>query len=98
MLVLALVGRDLLRRVGGKFVHILWDAETHRIALQPLMKADSRAFKLSSKSGRRGMVISATAFLRHIRWDLPKTATVEVALNEENKLLEASLPSKFIGR
>jgi hypothetical protein len=89
---------DLIRRVDGKFVHLLWDATAHKMALRPLGKADSIAFKLTTQSGRRrGMTVSAAAFLRHIRWNAPKSTTVDVIWDERNKVLEASLPSKFIG-
>ena len=89
---------DLLRRAGGKFVHLLWDADALKIALKPLGKADGAAFKLTSKIGKRGMVISGSTFLRHIGWSLSKSARLEAAWNEERKMLEASLPGKFVGR
>ena len=88
---------DLLRRVGAKFVHILWDAAANKIALRPLTEADTSAFKLTSKSGRRGMVISGATFLRHIGWDVSKPATIAVKWNEKTKVLEASLPRRLTG-
>lgn len=88
---------DLLRQAGGKFVHLLWDASAHKLALRPLPKADRIAFKLTSQSAqRRGMSISAAAFLRHIGWNPAKSMAFNVAWNEKEKLLEASLPAKFL--
>lgn len=88
---------DLLRESGGKFIHLLWDASARRIALRPLARPDSIAFKLTNQSGeRRGMTVSAAAFLRHIGWNATKSKTFEVAWNEKEKLLEASLPAKFL--
>ena len=82
---------ELLRRAGGKFVHILWDAAAYKIALRPLAKTNRSAFKLTTKRGRRSMVISGATFLRYIRWDLSKTVTVPVEWNEKERVLEASL-------
>lgn len=89
---------DLLHRAGAKFVHIMWDSDARKVALRPLTRADKIAFKLTSKAGRRGMAITAGSFLRYIRWNSANSATVPVEWNEESKVLEASLPSKFIGR
>jgi hypothetical protein len=88
---------DLIRRAGGKFVHLLWDAGAHKMALRPLAKADSIAFKLTNQSGtRRGMTVSAAAFLRYIGWNAAKSTAVAVSWNEKEKALEALLPSKFL--
>lgn len=88
---------DLLREAGGKFAHLLWDASARKVALRPLSKPDSIAFKLTNQSGeRRGMTVSAAAFLRHVGWTATKSVTLEVAWNEKEKLLEASLPTKFL--
>jgi hypothetical protein len=88
---------DLVRRAGGKFVHFLWDASANKMALRPLAKADSIAFKLTNQSGkRRGMTVSAAAFLHHIGWNAAKSTAVAASWNEKDKALEALLPSKFI--
>jgi hypothetical protein len=83
---------DLLRQEGAKFVQILWDAGASKMALRPLLKSGESSFKLSTKSGRRGMVFSGLKFLRHIKWDFAKSAIIPIVWNEEEKLLEASLP------
>jgi hypothetical protein len=50
---------DLLKGLGAKFVHLLWDAEARKIALRPLAKADSRSYKLSvPHAHKRGMLVS----------------------------------------
>lgn len=88
---------DLLRQAGGKFAHLLWDASAQKLALRPLGKPDRIAFKLTIQGGeRRGMTVSVAAFLRHIGWTATKSVTLEVAWNEKEKLLEASLPAKFL--
>ncbi len=91
---------DLLRRKGAKFVQILWDAKTLRMALRPLAKPAESTYKLSTKGGRRGMTFSGFTFLRHIGWAFGESSTIPVTWNEKEKLLEASLLAfnRFIGR
>jgi len=83
---------DIMRRAGMKFVHVLWDAETRKLALQPVARPDERSFKLSSFGGqKRGMAFSAKAFLRYIQWDTSNSFSAPVEWNEKERLLEASL-------
>jgi hypothetical protein len=84
---------DLMSRAGAKFVQILWDAESRMVALRPLVKQGESSYKLLVRPGkRRGTAFSALTFLRHIGWDLSKSATVSISWNEKEKILEASLP------
>jgi hypothetical protein len=58
---------DLLRSVGAKFAHLLWNAEARKIALRPLTKRDSRSYRLTvPRAHKRGMSVSAATFLRYI--------------------------------
>ena len=84
---------DLLRSVGAKFAHLLWDAEARKIALRPLTKRDSRSYRLTvPRAHKRGMSVSAATFLRYIGWSSSTRATLAVEWNEKEKLLEAVLP------
>jgi hypothetical protein len=89
---------DLLRREGAKFIQILWDAKVFKMALRPLSKSVESSYMLSSKRGRRGMVVSGLAFLRHIGWSFSKSVTVPIEWNEKEKLLEAALPPEKLNR
>src|SRR5580693_3813990 len=81
---------DLMKAIGAKFVHLLWDAETHKIAFRPLTKSDSRSYKLTvSNAHKRGMAVSASTFFRYIGWIRSDRVTVPVQWNEKEKLLEA---------
>ena len=87
---------DLMKAIGAKFVHLLWDAETHKIAFRPLTKSDSRSYKLTvSNAHKRGMAVSASTFFRYIGWIRSDRVTVPVQWNEKEKLLEASLPREY---
>jgi hypothetical protein len=84
---------DLLKGLGAKFVHLLWDAEARKIALRPLAKADSRSYKLSvPHAHKRGMLVSGSTFMRYIGWPLSKRVTLPAEWNEKEKILEAVLP------
>lgn len=84
---------DLVRREGAKFIQILWDSASYKMALRPLTRRTESSYKLSAKSGRRGMFFSGTAFLRHVGWKLSQSSTVlAVKWNENEKLLEVLLP------
>gem|GEM_PF-1168876 len=85
---------DLLKELGAKFVHLLWDAEARRIALRPLTRADSRSYKLSVPNAhKRGMVVSASTFLRYIGWPLSKRVTLPAEWNGKERILEVVLPA-----
>ena len=85
---------DLLKGLGAKYVHLLWDSEARKIALRPLAKADSRSYKLSVPNPhKRGMLVSASTFVRYIGFPLSKRVTLPAQWNEKEKILEAILPA-----
>jgi hypothetical protein len=83
---------DRLWSVGAKFVQILWDAEAYRVALRPLAKPGESSYKLLVKKGKRGTMFSARTFLHSIGWNSSRSTVISIEWNEEEKLLEASLP------
>jgi hypothetical protein len=77
---------DLVKEVGAKFVHLLWDAEARKIALRPLAKLDSRSYTLSVPyAHKRGMLVSASTFMRYIGWPLSKRVTLPAQWNEKER-------------
>jgi len=87
---------DILKKAGANYVQILWEAKTLKMALRPLSKPTESAYKLSAKSGRRGMAFSGFTFLRHIGWNFGESSTIPVEWNEKEKLLEAQMPEERI--
>lgn len=84
---------DLMKGLGAKFVHLLWDAEARKIALRPLPRADARAYKLSvPHAHKRGMLVAASTFMRYVGWPPSRRVTLPAEWNEKEKLLEAVLP------
>ena len=88
---------DILRRVGARFFHVLWDDDECKLALRPVSKLDDRAYKISFPKEKRGASFSAQSFLNHIRWGATVAVTVPVAWNEKEKLFEAILPKQYVG-
>jgi hypothetical protein len=87
---------DYLESVGAKFVHILWDAQECKIAVQPVAQEDGRTFKLSIRKEKRGGTLSAQSFLNYIRWNSKAAVVVEANWNETEKILEARLPKEHV--
>jgi hypothetical protein len=89
---------DLLRDAGAKFVQILWDSDTRRVAFRPQSKASEGSYKLTVSGSKRGAAISGLAFLRYIGWDLSHTVTIPVEWKTEVEALEAPLPNVNFAR
>ncbi|MGA2004887.1 MAG: hypothetical protein ABSG70_15995 [Terriglobales bacterium] len=86
----------LLAKAGAKAVRILWDKATCGVALQAAQKSDKNAFAVAFSEGRSA-IIAAKGFLKHIGWSADRRQTVSAKWNEQQKMLEAQLPSNFVG-
>lgn len=86
----------LLAKAGAKAVRILWDQAKCGIALQGAQKSDKNAFSVVFSEGRSA-IIAAKGFLKHIGWSADRRQTVSAKWNEQQKMLEAQLPSSFVG-
>jgi len=81
-----------LQGAGVKAVKILWDKETHGIALQAARKDDKNAYSIAFGKGGRSSTVTAKAFVRYIGWTSGRRQTVLAKWNEQQKMLEAELP------
>ena len=88
---------DVLRSVGARYVHVLWDAQACKMAVRPAPKADANSYKLTFPQGKRGATLSAQSFLNHIQWKTKVPQVLPVTWNEKEQLLEASLPKEHMG-
>lgn len=86
----------LFAKAGTKTVRILWDRVTCALALQAAQKTDRNAFSVAFSEGRSS-TIAAKAFLKYIGWSADRRQTVPAKWNEQQKMLEAQLPSNFVG-
>jgi hypothetical protein len=86
----------LFAKAGTKAVRILWDKATCGIALQAAQKSDKNAYSVVFNEGRSA-TIAAKGFLKHVGWSADRRQTVPARWNEQQKMLEAELPSSCIG-
>jgi hypothetical protein len=87
----------LLEGAGVKAVKILWDKTTCGIALQAARKSDTNAYSISFGDRVHQATLSAKTFLLYIGWCADRRQTVPATWNEQQKMLEAQLPSSFVG-
>jgi hypothetical protein len=88
----------LMERAGVKAVRILWDKTKSGIALQSAQKGDHNSYSLVFGRHSRQAAFSGKAFLRYIGWSSSHRETVPAKWDEQQKMLEATLPSRFIGK
>jgi hypothetical protein len=88
----------LLEQAGVKAVKILWDKATCGIALQAARKSDTNAYSISFGDRVHQATLSAKTFLRYIGWSSDRRQTVSAKWNEQHKMLEATLPTQFVGK
>jgi len=86
----------LFAKAGTKAVRILWDKATCGIALQAAQKSDKNAYSVVFNEGRSA-TIAAKGFLKHVGWSADRRQTVSARWNEQQKMLEAELPSTCVG-
>lgn len=87
-----------LLQAGVKAVTILWDKDTCGIALQAARKGDMNAYAIAFGGASRSSTVSAKAFLRYIGWSPARRQTVPARWNEQTRMLEATLPSGWVGK
>jgi hypothetical protein len=86
----------LFAKAGAKAVRILWDKATCGIALQAAQKSDKNAFSVAFSEGRSA-TITAKSFLKYVGWSADRRQTVSAKWDEQQKMLEAQLPSGSVG-
>jgi len=86
----------LLEKSGVKAVKILWDKTTCGIALQAAHKEDRDSYSLAFGNGYHSATLAAKAFVRHIGWSSKQRQTVPAKWNEQQKMLKARLPHRFV--
>jgi hypothetical protein len=86
----------LLESASVKSVKILWDATKCGIALQATTKGDKNSYSIFFQRGRSA-TISPKAFLQYIGWSANRRQTVLAQWDAQQRMLEAQLPSRFVG-
>ena len=88
----------LLKQSGVKMVKILWDKATCGIALQAARKSDTDAYSIAFGPQGNSASLSGKSFLRYIGWSSDRRQILPAKWDERQKMLEATLPSRFVGK
>jgi hypothetical protein len=86
----------LLEKAGVKAVRILWDKATCGLALQATEKGDKVAYSIAFGGGARSASLTVKSFFHHIGWSSERRQTVPARWDEQRRMLEATLPSRFV--
>jgi hypothetical protein len=80
---------------------VLYDKETHKFAIRPIVKKDPRSFSIRYSRKEKnviGAAFSGVMFLRHIGYDFSTSATYPIKWNADASLYEVELPKeRFTG-
>jgi hypothetical protein len=78
-------------------VLLLWDKESRRFAVRPIVKKDARSFNIRYSRKEKivvGAQFSGVMFLRHIGYDYTTTATYPISWNADESIFEVQLPEE----
>jgi hypothetical protein len=87
----------LFQQAGVQAVRILWDKTTCGIALQSARKDDENSFSIAFGGRSSQASITPKTFLKYIGWNSDRRQTVRAKWDPQQKMLEATLPSRFVG-
>jgi hypothetical protein len=87
----------IFAEAGIKTVLLLWDKVSNKCALKAAPKTDKNAYAVSVAQNKRGGSLTAKSFLSHIGWGAPHRETLAAVWNEKEKILEVTLPQKYVG-
>lgn len=79
-----------------KFVLLLWDKASHRLALKAAPKGDKNGHALSLLPDKHSGTLRAMQFLRHIGWNAPRRELLPATWNEKERMLEVTLPKRNV--
>jgi hypothetical protein len=86
----------IFAEAGIKSVLLLWDKVSCKCALKAAPKTDKNAYAVSVAPNKRGGSLTAKSFLNHIGWSAPRRETLPATWNEKEKILEITLPQKYV--
>jgi hypothetical protein len=87
----------ILREAGVKSAVLLWDDTRNKLAIKAAPKGDRNAYAVSIVRDGRAGTLTAKSFLSHIGWSAPRRELLPATWNEEDKMLEVTLPEKYVG-
>ena len=97
-IVLNAAAARIAEKANIKAIKILWDKTTAGLALQAAQQGTKDSYLLTLSGKRNSATVAAKAFVRHIGWSCDRRYTVPANWNARQKMLEARLPSEFVGK
>jgi hypothetical protein len=80
----------IMENSAVEFVLLLWDKERNRVAIRPITKKDSRAYRLAR--AKSSSMVHAKSFMEQIHYNSDETKTFPAEWNESEGLLEIDIP------
>lgn len=77
-----------------EFVLLMWDKDRHRVAIQPISKKDSRAYKLGR--AKSSSMVFAKSFMEQIQYDFNETRTFPAEWNDDRGFFEIEISADCI--
>jgi hypothetical protein len=87
----------LLAEAGIKSVILFWDASKCRLVMRAAERGAANSFRVTSNRGNSSAAVAVIGFLKYIEWNAQERQTVQAKWNASERMLEATLPSEFIG-
>lgn len=96
------IGRIMLNAAAARIFHenavesvlLLLDKEQGKIALRPITKKDSRAYRVTYGKNKNGCSFSGKSFLDFAKFDYSRKRTFPTVWNENDGLMEISLSTE----
>jgi hypothetical protein len=79
-----------------KTVLLLWDKKNSKVAIKAAPKGDKNAYAVSLVSDKRAGSLRAKTFLSYVGWSAPRREALPATWNENEKMLEITLPQEFL--
>jgi hypothetical protein len=94
------INADLARILAAEHVDavvLLWDAESHRMALKPVAKGSKNSFALSIYRHHISGLLTAKSFFEHIGWQSDKPSVkLPATWNKSERIVEVTLPPEYL--
>jgi|SRR5208283_1009737 len=77
-------------------VLLLWNAEDRLIGVRPIVKKDTRAYKVHYGVKGNGCGFSAATFLNHIGFDVSETRTLPAHWDDQEEMFIIEVPEEYL--
>jgi hypothetical protein len=79
----------------SKYVHVYWDREQSKVGLKPLAKKEEHSYRVNYSTRGNVGAVSASAFLKGVRYPIKETKSFSATWNPKEELLEFKIFTRF---